>query len=167
MSILGQIEAIVDRILGRRIDYLHPWVGTIVSQVGDNVDFTPDDTRLPHLIGVPLRTGVAGVRVQVASGARARAWFDDGDPTKPFVALWDIGTVTGIDIAGEGGPPIARQGDLIIVTIPGSEIAKAVLAMGGTAPPSGGLVTYPSSGLAPPVQGAGYITSGSAKVRST
>lgn len=164
MSLFGQIEAIVDRIIGRRIDYCHPWAGTISSQSGNTVDFVPDNERLPHLIGVPIRTGVAGVRVTVASGARARAFFDDGDPSKPYVALWDIGTITSIDLADAGGQPIARQGDLVIVSIPSTQILASVAAMALNTDLATGIVRPAGPGA--PIQGVGYISSGSAKVRS-
>jgi len=165
VSLYDQIAAIVDRVVGRRIDYCHPWPGTIVSQSGDTVDFSPDDHRLPDLVGVPIRTGVAGVRVTVANGARARAHFDDGSPAKPFVALWDLGSVVSIDMAATGGQPVARQGDLVIVTIPPSEIVKMVAALGLSN--SGGPVVPGPGAASAALQGAGYISSGSAIVRST
>ena len=121
------IEQIVDHVVRAKIDYSRPWVGTVTSQVGNTIDVKPDNARLPNLLGIPIRTGVPDVTAKVKSGARARVHFDDGDPSKPFVALWDIESVESISIGGESGTlaPVARQGDAVLVTVDAGAIVKA------------------------------------------
>jgi hypothetical protein len=61
--------------------------------------------------------------------------FDNGDPGKPFAALWETGSITSITFDG-GTQKIARQGDLTQAGGPGT---MCVLT-GPAAPPNGACI---------------------------
>jgi hypothetical protein len=73
----------------------------VVKQSGQKVDVDCDDAAIGSLADVPIRHGLPGIEVTIAPQAWVRLGFDDGDPQKPFVGLWDGGeSVTEIKIAG-------------------------------------------------------------------
>jgi len=119
MSFRTTLENIVRRIV-HELPYLRSYQATVEKQHDDyTVDVTPDDESIRGngLIGLPIRHGIPGVRVRVASGARVMLRFADGDPRKPYVALWDEGSVESIEFAG-GSRAVARVGDLVQVNWP-------------------------------------------------
>lgn len=86
-------RAIIDALTAdvrRQLVYLSLYPAKVVSQ---NADFTlevrPDAAVLPGLSKVPLRHGLPGVRVLVPAGARLLIGFDEGDPSRPYAALWE------------------------------------------------------------------------------
>ena len=152
MSIYALLESVVKRAISTNIDYAHPWACTVQTQIGDTVDVKPDNSKLPDLLGIPIRTGVPDVSAKVKIGSRCRVFFDDGDPAKPYVALWDIAEVESISLAGSSGTlaPVARQGDAVVVTIDVKTISAAA-AVGAT-----GTIELP-----------GVIMSGSSRVSAS
>ncbi len=78
------------------------------------LDLLPDDEEIrgTGLSGVPLRHGLPGITVRVPRGARVRLGFAAGDPTRPYAALWEPGTIESISFDG-GTKPIARVGDSV------------------------------------------------------
>lgn len=58
----------------------------------DLVDLRPDDPRIPDMRKVQLRHGIPGLRVSVAMGSYLLVGWDDGQPNKPFAALWNRDT---------------------------------------------------------------------------
>jgi hypothetical protein len=75
------------------LDHLALYRATLTAQSSDlaTVDVRPDDARLPEMSGIPLRTGVPGAVAQVSPGAILLVGWDDGNPARPFAALWDQG----------------------------------------------------------------------------
>lgn len=73
----------------------------VVAQSGDadKVDVKPQNPDLPPMAGVPLRHGIPGLRVQVATGSWLRVGWDEGRPDKPFAALWDSSSVLRMSLA--------------------------------------------------------------------
>lgn len=63
--------------------------GVVVSQTDQTVDVTLDDPRLPGMSAVPIQVGIPGATVEVANGARMLIAFENGDPAKPIVLLWE------------------------------------------------------------------------------
>ena len=125
--------------------------GTVRAQDGDtfSVELDPP-VDLPPLSGVPIRSGVAGVKVTVSSGARVVVTFERGDPSRPVAALWGDSTVTALRVnAGNRG--VARDADSVSVTIP----------VGAFIPAGPGIPPVPAT----PLEVTGSITSASPIVR--
>ncbi len=79
------------------LDFGKLYDATVVVQSvdGSTVDLVPADTRIGTLQRVPLRSGIAGITVNVAPGAILRLGWDRGDPSKPYACIWNNGaTVT-------------------------------------------------------------------------
>jgi len=144
------------------IDYFAMYDATVNSQSGDytTVDVTPSDSRLGGMNSVPLRHGLPGCTVQVPSGLTLRVGWDNGDPQKPFAALWNGGeSVTRLQLAGN--TDAARKGDH-------SDVGTLTLILTGTTALSGTYVD-PDGTSTPVTSGAGIplkakITEGSTKV---
>jgi hypothetical protein len=102
------------RFIMRDVTYHKQYVCEVQSQDGMTVDLKPEDDKIAGagLSAVPLRTGVPGFTFEVAQGARVLLAFDNGDPGKPFAALFDPGSIVSATF-GEGSQAVARQGDLV------------------------------------------------------
>jgi hypothetical protein len=124
MSILDSLTAIV-RYVMRDVWLLGRYPCTVQSQHDDDtVDVLPDAARYrgKGLSRVPIRHGLPGVRVRVSSGARVLLGYEGGDPRRPYVALWDPGSVEQILFNG-GGSGVARLGDIVTFTLPPFDVA--------------------------------------------
>lgn len=134
------------------VDYHALYSATLQAASSDGfVEVLPDDERIrgTGLQKVPLKHGLPGVVVKVASGSRVLLGFENGDPTRPFAALWDPGSV--IEIVFDGGTQsIARMNDTVKVTVPAGTFLTA--AQAGVPNPA-------------PVDLTGTITSGSSKLK--
>jgi hypothetical protein len=118
----------------RDVTYLGTYPGTIDKQVGETCDIRCDSPKIgggKGLSNVPLRHGIPGVEIQIAPGARALLAFHNGDPDKPYVALWEKATVITLKFVG-GTMPIARVGDQVAVSgvTPGSGVAIGTIMAG-------------------------------------
>lgn len=119
--------------------YLGAYPSTVQRQDPSTglLDLLPDDERLrgKGTSGVQIRHGLPGVAVEVPTGARALLQFDNGDPRKPFAALWETGSITSITLDG-GTQKLARQGDLCQSGGPGTQCVLTGIA----APPNGAVI---------------------------
>lgn len=118
----------------RDTTYLGTYPGTIQLQSGETCDIIPDSPKINGgrgLSGVAIRHGAPGVEIQVAPGSRALLAFDNGDPDKPYVALWEKSTLITLKLAG-GTMPIARVGDQVAVqgVTPGMGVAVGTIMAG-------------------------------------
>jgi len=96
------LRSIVEALTSR-FDYHALYPATVVSQADDGtVDVRPDNPRagkvLADLTGVRIRNGIPGLKVVVPKGARVRLGFEGGDPAQPYAALWDSGSLAGVQI---------------------------------------------------------------------
>jgi hypothetical protein len=93
------LEAVIQRTM-RKATRAPSRPCTVVAQASDGtLHLQPDDPTEPPCQGIPIRHGIPGVTgVQVAAGARVRLCFDNGDPSKPYAALWDAGTGVAVTI---------------------------------------------------------------------
>jgi hypothetical protein len=110
-STTSLIKAIIERIVGERLDYLALYPARVVSQsiIDGSLDVQPDDTRLPPMQNVPIRYGVPGVRAEVSAGAQVLIGFEQGNPSRPVATLWDL---TACRLFFNGGThSVAREGD--------------------------------------------------------
>lgn len=150
MNALDALQTLIRRALSK-VDYYKAHGARVVSQSSDkhHVDLIPDDPNLPHMQDVPIRHGFPGVKFTIRSGARVRVWFDDGDPAKPFVGLWDAGDVEDVAFAG-GTSKVALVGSPVLIVIGAAAVAQIAKAV---AAPTG----------APSITVAGHILAGAAK----
>ena len=125
------IRTIVEQMIGPRLDYLARYPSTVVQQdVDDTLHLKPDDTRIPGLIGVPIRPGLPGAKMLVPQGCRVLLAFEGGNPSMPIAEVWGDGTPISIFLpatdrvvigAAEGDDearPIARIGDPVQCLMP-------------------------------------------------
>lgn len=129
----GSLERFLGGIL-RKIDYSRAYRCRVVSQHNDGrLELMPDDDAIrgAGLDFVPIKHGLPGVTVKVPAGVFVNVAFDDGDPSKPFAALFEPGSVTEVQFDG-GTKSVARvddtlQTELFFQFAPGSGGAVGVL----------------------------------------
>lgn len=130
----GALEAFVVRLMAK-YDYAALYPCTVVAQNGDGtLDLRPDASTIPAPTNVPLRLGIPGVAVKVASGSRVLLGFENADPQRPVATVWELSSLKEITITAStkvsvqapqiqlaGGRQVARVGDLVqvICTAPG------------------------------------------------
>jgi hypothetical protein len=103
----------------RDVTYLGTYPATVMGQAGEMCDVRPDDPKVggpSGLSGIPIRHGIPGVSIMVPPGSRVLLAFENGDPSKPYVALWEKGTVLTLVFA-DGTMPLARVGDQVMVQV--------------------------------------------------
>lgn len=101
--VLKALERLVN-VMMRRVDYHALYPARVVAQSGQKVDLLADDLRIRgqgHQ-GIPLRHGLPGIEVTVPVGARVLLGFRNGDPAKPYAALWESGAVTLVVLGAPG-----------------------------------------------------------------
>lgn len=80
-----------------RVDYLAFYAAKVNAQNADGtLELTPDLPKIPPMSQVPIRHGLPGLAVKVASGARVLLAFENGDPTRPVATLWEVGSINEI-----------------------------------------------------------------------
>lgn len=127
-----------------QIDFLALYDATVKSQSSDmtKVDVIPDDPRLPQqgFSNIPLRNGLAGVKQQVAPGARIRIGWANGDESKPYAALWEgTESMLSLTISDAANDSISISNGVVTVKVAGVQVIQAsstALALGlvGTLP---------------------------------
>lgn len=101
------------RRITARVDYLALYPCVVSGQDDDGrLHLVPEDTRLSSCRGVPVRLGIPGVTVRVATGARVLLGFEAGDPARPVATLWESGSVTELVVNG-ATTGVAREGDSV------------------------------------------------------
>jgi hypothetical protein len=127
----------------------------VIKQDADyTLQIRPDNPALPDLVGVPVRTGIPGVRATVAPGARVLLGFENGDPRRPVAHLWESASVTKLEIDATqivlngGTAKVARENDPInagtvtaLGVAPGAPIVFIYTPAGGGAPVSSSTLT--------------------------
>ncbi|MDB4929455.1 MAG: hypothetical protein JWM10_1939 [Myxococcaceae bacterium] len=147
------LEAIIHRAT-RRYDRTGSYAATVVEQRADGtLDLQPEDPRRPSCQRVPYRT-LPGLAVQVPAGARVCFTYDDGDPRRPVVTLWEPTTSAGKWTLYGGTHRAAREGHSVEVTIPTGAVQITNPAIPAVPP------TIPNPG---PLTFTGRITDGAAE----
>src|SRR6187402_2975751 len=116
----------------RDVTYLGTYPATVMSQAGEMCDVKPDSPKVSGssgLSGVKIRHGFPGVSLMIPPGSRVLLAFDNGDPDKPYVALWEKGTVLNLTFA-DGTMPLARVGDQVMITSATSATGGPVTGQG-------------------------------------
>jgi len=141
--------------LTRRVDYLALYPCTVVQQRDDRtLDLRAEDSRLGSPASVPVRWGLPGVVAVVPAGTRVLLGFEDGDPARPFAALWEYAEVTALQVNG-GATRVARQGEDVSAGVSMAAWMTAVTTKLNTG--SGAVPTPPAT--------VGTIASGSSALR--
>lgn len=96
--VLGPLRSII-RGATARADFFVLYSAVVNSDNGDEtLDFTPEDARLPSQSKVPKMYGVPGLESTIASGSKILFGFANGDPSKPYVAMYDSTSATKVSI---------------------------------------------------------------------
>jgi hypothetical protein len=117
----------VDLVM-RRVDYHALYAGTVVSQSGALVDVKCDSSKMPQLRGVKVRHGLPGASSTVPQGTRVLVGFEDGSPSKPYVAMFENLQATRVAI------------DALDVRLGSADAARAVAAVGDVVSMSGTII---------------------------
>lgn len=77
-----------------RIEYFGFYQYLVISwndseQKADMVAANPKATGLPDLVGIPVRPGLPGSKITLSSGTNVLVGFEDGDPSRPYLAFFD------------------------------------------------------------------------------
>lgn len=137
----------------RDVTYHKLYPATVQGQDADGLlDLYPEATEIrgSGLSKVPIRHGLPGVTVRVPNGASVLLGFENGDPRRPYAALWLPGSTTEV-VFDNGTQAVARENDTVRVTVPANTFL--VSAQAGVPNPS-------------PIELTGVITSGNAKLRA-
>ena len=155
---MAAFEAVVRRIT-RRLDYTGCYSATVVQQrASGRLDLRPEDPRRPSCADVPYRT-LPGLTVEIPAGSLVSFTYENADPRRPVVVLWEPSTSAGRWTIYGGTHGAARSGHAVRVTIPTGTVEVANPLYPGTpgAPP-----TIPN---AAPISLDGTITEGTDLLR--
>jgi hypothetical protein len=166
-------KALVRLTKSPKLDYLGLTPCEVLEDHGDNLfSLQPDDRKLPPFVRIPLRTFAPGIRLEVEPGARAQVGFENGDPGKPVVLMFEAGAIKRLHLPAEleivlgnlsAAVPVARVGDEIKVVL---YIAPSLAGKISTIPsvepqPIGPPLPYV------PLEVTGVITEGSSLVKAS
>jgi hypothetical protein len=150
-----------------RIDYSRRYPAQIISQTSktptgepalNTIDVLPDQVNGKDLIGdmggVPLLTGLPGVRLDGVHGGRCMVGWLGGDPSKPYASEFDTDALlsatetaaAGTLVIADGTAGVARQGDSTKLTMSPQDIVSLATALLAT----GAFMTSGSPPSAPP-----------------
>lgn len=156
MSFLDRLKGALQGLIGAAIaphDFYAEYACTVISQRGDNtLDLQADDTRIGSLQGIAIRYGIPGVEVTVAQGARVHVGWENGDPARPYAAIWEPGSLNGITITAATAVSIVCD-DVTICDGGAAAIARV-----------GDIVQF--TGVPPGLPGYGVITTGQKKAKA-
>jgi hypothetical protein len=120
---LNRLEAAIQGVVERlfpRADYQAFYPCTVKSQNADlTLELVPLASSMPAHSKVKIRMGAPGIKVKVQPNCQVLLAFEQGDPGRPYAALWSEETVvTEYVIKGtviklnDGGTPVAKEGSI-------------------------------------------------------
>lgn len=117
-------------------DYLAQYSAELVAQNADGtLELVVESAKIPGLSKVPLRLGLPGCTVKLKRGCRLLVGWENGDPRRPYGALFSASDVEElrieasvkisvvapeVNLGDEDGLPVARQGDIVELAVPGT-----------------------------------------------
>ena len=140
-------DAMARRAL-REVDYHAVYPARVIEQRADgSLDVLADSPRIALPRAIPYRT-LPGLAFTVPAGTRVAVGFEQGDPSRPFAALWELGEVTRWTLGG-GSARAAREGDDVTRGVAMATWMNAVsLALGiSTVPTTLGTIAEGSDAL--------------------
>lgn len=80
--------------------YTAPYAATVVGQNGDGtLELRSGDARIANMSRIPIRPGLPGLSAcQVAVGTTAIVEFENGDPSRPVVTGWQMGSAQSLTL---------------------------------------------------------------------
>lgn len=136
-------DAMARRAL-REVDYLAVYPAKVVQQNDDGtLDVLADSPRVALPRAIRYRT-LPGLELTVPAGTRVAVGFEQGDPSRPYAALWELGDVTRWALDG-GTHRAAREGH---ATADGA-VSASTSPPAGTPPLTNLTLTYTPPGGAP------------------
>lgn len=159
-GLAASVRAMVERVVGQRLDLAVPYTARVVSQNADGtLELVPYSSKLPPLTRVPIRYGVPGVTANVAAGARVLVEFEEGQASRPVATVWDTASVTELVVSAAlvklagGERQVAYEGDPIVALV--DSVTVQYLAAPSTPPTTTMPVTgYVLGGTSKKVHGA-------------
>jgi len=124
----SSIKAMVRVFSGAELDYFAYYAARVVSQSGNKLDLTPDDTRIPGMTSVPMRLGIPGITATVEPGSRVLLGWEGGNPQKPIATAWESSSVTTLNVTA--GTIVLNGGT--------QNVARSVVDKAGPYPIKGG-----------------------------
>lgn len=132
-ELAAMLGTFVDRRLAR-VDYHAPYVARVLAQNADDTcELRVFDSRIPNMSKVPIRPGLAGITsLRVATGTDCVVAFEDGKPSRPYVAGFVQAAATSLTIdasalikLGAAAESYAALADAVDSRL--SELAAAIL----------------------------------------
>lgn len=159
--LMAALEAIVGRVT-RRFDRQGAYAARVVAQEanGGRLDIEPEDPRRPSAQRVPYRT-LPGLVVEIPVDSRVSYTYEDGDPRRPLVVLWEPATTAGKWSVYGGTTKVARDGE----SVNRSTGMGAWITAVSTALNTPGAVIGAPGTVTPPVGAIGAVSGGCDVVR--
>jgi hypothetical protein len=158
--LMAAFETIVRRIT-RRLDFTGHYTATVVQQrASGRLDLRPEDPRRPSCTDVPYRT-LPGLTVEIPAGSVVSFTYENGDPRRPVVVLWEPSTVATRWSVNGSTTKAARDGEAVNST---STMATWITAVSALLNAPGAVIGAPSS-VTPPAGAIGAVSGGSDVVR--
>lgn len=111
----ASVEAIVEAIVGRRVDRSALYPARVVAQAADGtLEVMLDDTRFASMTKVRLRTFAPEVSIEVQPGARVLVGWEGGRPDSPYASLWESdGSLVKVTIGDAAAAQFAALANLV------------------------------------------------------
>lgn len=139
-----ELKAWIRRLVRRETLYLVTYSAVVQQQHDDDtIDVLPDDERVRGngLQRVQIRHGLPGVRVRVRQGSTVLLSWENGNPKRPYAAMWEPSAIESIAFDG-GTRPVARKGDPVALYWPSPLSISGTL---GTVPFTGTITVLTTS----------------------
>jgi hypothetical protein len=153
----GALAALVQQLTGHT-DYHAVYLAEVRGQNPDfTVELRPESPKLGDFSRVALR-GLPGVQVRVKQGARVLLGFENGDPSRPYAALFNADSLQEIIVTAQT-KILLKAPSTVVAQSEG--LAKRVARMGDLVKVTG--ICGPPGA---PVEFVGYILDGAQKLTS-
>ncbi len=149
------LAAVVQQLTGHT-DYHAAYLAEVRGQNADfTVELRPESPRLGDFSRVALR-GLPGVQVRVKQGARVLLGFENGDPARPYAALFSADSLQEIVVTAET-KIVLKSPSTIVAQTEGN--ARRVARMGDLVK-----MTFVNGAPGTPNEAVGYIMDGAQKL---
>jgi hypothetical protein len=145
-----RLKAVLESfIAGRmaRVDFLALYPSKVVSQHADgSLDVVPDASNVPAHSRVPIAYGIPGCTATIDPGCKVLLGWGGGQPSKPYVALFQNSKVSGLELGGADSP--VGRGDKIWIMLNAIKTALGTCQPGTGVPLLGPSAAYTEADIA-------------------